>query len=92
MKEAGKTAGTFVGGVAKDTKGNVAEVAGRVGSVVKSGFEILQKPSTRNSVKERLVETAASTGSLFRKGVSETKDKVVVGKTKVEEVLLLDDY
>ncbi|GJZ21839.1 uncharacterized Rho GTPase-activating protein [Tanacetum coccineum] len=62
LKEAGQSAGSFVGEVAKDAKGNVSDVAGRVGSVVKSRCFFL------------------------RRGVSETKEKVVVGKTKVEEV------
>ncbi|KAL3714032.1 hypothetical protein ACJRO7_006042 [Eucalyptus globulus] len=86
LKEAGQTAGTFVGEVAKDAKGNVAEVAGRVGLSVKSRWTLLQQPSTRHAMQERLIEAAASTGSILRKGISETKDKVAVGKTKVEEV------
>ncbi|OWM75709.1 hypothetical protein CDL15_Pgr021874 [Punica granatum] len=75
LKEAGHNA-----------KGNVAEVAERVGSIVKSRWALLQQPSTRHAVQERLIEAAASTGSFLRKGISETKDKVSVGKTKVEEV------
>ncbi|KAL2558363.1 putative Rho GTPase-activating protein [Forsythia ovata] len=86
LKEAGESAGTFVGEVAKDAKGNVADVAGKVGSVVKSRWALLQQPSTRHAVQERLISAAASTSILLRKGFSETKDKVVVGKTKVEEV------
>ncbi|KAG7030851.1 putative Rho GTPase-activating protein [Cucurbita argyrosperma subsp. argyrosperma] len=65
LKQAGQSAGTFVGGVAKDAKGNAADVVERVGSVVKSGL--------------------ATTGTFLRKGMSETKEKVVVGKDKVEE-------
>lgn len=86
LKEAGKNAGAFVGEVAKDAKGNATEIAGRVGSAVKSRWVLLQQPSVRHAVQERLIETAASTGSFLRKGISGTKDKVVVGKTKVEEV------
>lgn len=86
LKEAGQTAGTFVGEVAKDAKGNVSEVAGRVGSVVKSRWSFFQQPSTRQAMQERLVSAAATTSFFLRKGVSETKEKVVVGKTKVEEV------
>ncbi|KAI6696170.1 hypothetical protein NL676_016289 [Syzygium grande] len=71
LKEAGKNAGAFVGEVAKDAKGN---------------WVLLQQPSVRHAVQERLIETAASIGSFLRKGISGTKDKVVVGKTKVEEV------
>lgn len=86
LKEAGQSAGTFVGEVAKDAKGNVADVAEKVGSIVKSRWSFLQQPSTRHAMQERLISAAATTGMLFRKGVSETRDKVTVGKTKVEEV------
>lgn len=37
-------------------------------------------------MQEKLVNAAATTSFFLRKGVSETKEKVVVGKTKVEEV------
>ncbi|KAM5557029.1 hypothetical protein ABKV19_024426 [Rosa sericea] len=60
--------------------------SGRVGSMFKSRWAILQQPSTRQAVQERLITAAATTGTLFRKGLSETKDKVSVGKIKVEEV------
>ncbi|KAG8390238.1 hypothetical protein BUALT_Bualt01G0063000 [Buddleja alternifolia] len=86
FKEAGQNAGTLIGEVAKDAKGNVADVAEKVGSAVKSRWAIFQQPSTRHAMQERLITVAATTGMFFRKGFSETKDKVVVGKTKVEEV------
>ncbi|XP_062000640.1 uncharacterized Rho GTPase-activating protein At5g61530 isoform X2 [Rosa rugosa] len=86
IKEAGQTAGTFVEEVTKDAKVNVSDMAGRVGSMFKSRWAILQQPSTRQAVQERLITAAATTGTLFRKGLSETKDKVSVGKIKVEEV------
>ncbi|XP_047316149.1 uncharacterized Rho GTPase-activating protein At5g61530 isoform X1 [Impatiens glandulifera] len=86
IKEAGQTAGTFVGEVAKDAKGNVSDVAGKVGSIVKSRWSLLHRPSTRQAVQERLISAAATTGFFIRKGYSETKEKVVVGTTKVEEV------
>lgn len=86
IKEAKESAGTFVGEVTKDTKTNVAEVAGRVGSIVKSRWAILQQPSTRHAVQDRLISAAATTGTLLRRGLSGTKDKVVVGRSKVEEV------
>lgn len=86
LKEAGQSAGTFVGDVAKDAKGNFSDVAERVGSMVKSRWALLQQPSTRHAVQERLITAAATTGTLLRKSVTETKDKVAVGKTKVEEV------
>lgn len=90
LKEAGQSAGTLVGDVAKDAKGNFADVAERVGSMMKSRWALLQQPSTRHAVQERLVSAAATTGTLLRKSVSETKDKVVIGKTKVEEVNLAE--
>ncbi|KAL6530297.1 hypothetical protein OROHE_014650 [Orobanche hederae] len=86
LKEAGHSAGTFVGEVAKDAKENVADVAEKVGSAVKSRWAIFQQPSKRHAMQERLISAAASTSMFLRKGFSETKDKVVVGKTKVEEV------
>ncbi|XP_040863610.1 uncharacterized Rho GTPase-activating protein At5g61530 isoform X1 [Glycine max] len=86
LKEAKESAGTFVGEVTKDTKSNVAEVAGRVGSMVKSRWALLQQPSTRHAVQDRFISAAATTGTLLRRGFSGTKDKVVVGKSKVEEV------
>lgn len=89
LKEVGQTAGTFVEEVAKDAKGNVADVAGKVGSMVKSRWSLLQQPSTRHAMQERLITAAATTSMFLRRGFSETKDKVTVGKTKVEEVMLL---
>lgn len=86
LREAGQSAGTFVGEVAKDAKGNFNDAAERVGTMVKSRWALLQQPSTKHAFQERLISAAATTGSLLRKGVSETKDKVVIGKTKVEEV------
>ncbi|KAF7824836.1 putative Rho GTPase-activating protein [Senna tora] len=86
LKEAGQSAGTFVGEVTKDAKTNVADVAERVGSIFKSRWALLQQPSTRHAVQDRLITAAATTGTLLRRGLSGTKDKVTVGKTKVEEV------
>ncbi|KAJ1409703.1 Rho GTPase-activating protein domain [Sesbania bispinosa] len=86
LKEARESAGTFVGEVTKDTKSNVAEVAGRVGTMVKSRWALLQQPSTRHAVQDRLISAAATTGTFLRRSFSGTKDKVVVGKSKVEEV------
>lgn len=86
LKEARESAGAFVGEVTKDAKSNVADVADRVGSVVKSRWAILQQPSTRHAVQDRLITAAATTGTLLRRSLTGTKDKVAVGKTKVEEV------
>lgn len=87
IKEAGQSAGTFVGEVAKDARGNVADVAERFGSLVKSRWALLRQPSTKHAVQEHLITAAATTGTLFRRSLSETKDKVAVGKTKVEEAI-----
>lgn len=76
-----------MGEAAKDARGNVADVADRVGSLVKSRWALFQQPSTKHAVQERLVSAAASTGLLFRRSFSETKEKVAVGKIKVEEVI-----
>ncbi|KAF6146145.1 hypothetical protein GIB67_015583 [Kingdonia uniflora] len=90
LKEAGQSAGMFVGEVAQDAKGNVANVAGRVGLLIKSKWSLIQqttlRPGSKDAVQERLISAAASTSTLLRKGISDTKDKVVVGKLKVEEV------
>ncbi|XP_047962436.1 uncharacterized Rho GTPase-activating protein At5g61530 isoform X3 [Salvia hispanica] len=86
LKGAGHSAGAFVEEVAKDAKENVSDVAGKVGSAVKSRWAVLQQPSTRQSMQERLISAAATTSMILRKGISETKDKMAVGKTKVEEV------
>ncbi|KAJ4837878.1 hypothetical protein Tsubulata_022928 [Turnera subulata] len=82
LKEAGQSAGR----VARDAKGNVADVAERVGSVMKSRWAQLREPATRHVMQERFITAAATTGMFLRRGISETKDKVTVGKTKVEEV------
>ncbi|CAH9060197.1 unnamed protein product [Cuscuta epithymum] len=86
LKEVGHSTGTVLGEVAKDAKGNVSEVAEKVGSMVKSRWSFLQQPATRQAMHKRLTSAAATTSMFLRKGFSETKDKVVVGKTKVEEV------
>lgn len=86
LKEAGHSAGTFVEEVAKDAKENVVDMAERVGSVFKSKWSLFQQPATKHAMQERLLSAAASTSFFLRKGFSETKDKVAIGKTKVEEV------
>lgn len=86
LREARQSAGAFVGEVAKDAKVNVTDVAERVGSLFKSRWAILQQPATRHAVQEHLITAAATTGTLVRKGITETKEKVSVGKIKVEEV------
>ncbi|CAL5086680.1 unnamed protein product [Urochloa decumbens] len=82
LKQAGQSAGD-----------NIADVAGKVGSVVKSRWAVFQEARQQqqqqrppgDTVQERFITAAASTGLLFRKGISETKEKVAVGKVKVEE-------
>lgn len=81
LKQAGQSAGD-----------NITDVAGKVGSVVKSRWAVFQEARQRHpsseTVQERFITAAASTGVLLRKGISETKEKVAVGKVKVEEVCL----
>lgn len=62
-------------------------MAEKVGSAVKSRWAVLQQPSTRQAMQERLISAAATTSMFLRKGISETKDKMAVGKIKVEEVV-----
>ncbi|KAG1354401.1 putative Rho GTPase-activating protein [Cocos nucifera] len=92
LKQAGQSAGAFVGDVAKDAGENAADMAGKVGSMVKGRWALIQQARQNRpaappgeSVQERLLSAAASTGLLLRKGFSETKEKVAVGKLKVEE-------
>ncbi|XP_077235372.1 small G protein family protein / RhoGAP family protein isoform X2 [Tasmannia lanceolata] len=84
-----KQAGQSVGEVAKDASVNVADAAERVGSLVKTRWALIQqarqRPASRDAVQERIMSAAASTSTLLKKGITETKDKVVVGKMKVEE-------
>lgn len=80
LKQAGQSAGD-----------NIADVAGKVGTVVKSRWAIFQDarqrpPPPGDTVQERFISAAANTGVILRKGISETKEKVAVGKVKVEEV------
>lgn len=84
LKQAGQSAGD-----------NIADAAGKVGSVVKNRWAVFQearqrRPPPSEAVQERFISAAASTGALLRKGISETKEKVAVGKVKVEEVWPLD--
>ena len=91
IKQAGQSAG-----------GNVADVAGKVNSMVKNRWALFQEKRQskqewappKETVQERLISAAASTTVLLRKGLNETKEKVVVGKVKVEEVIMdcIKDY
>ncbi|KAJ0961914.1 hypothetical protein J5N97_029742 [Dioscorea zingiberensis] len=83
LKQAGQSAGE-----------NVVDVAEKVGTIVKSRWALIREarqrrssppPPIRETMQERLLSAAANTGLFFRKGISETKEKVVVGKMKVEE-------
>lgn len=83
-----------MGDVAKGTGGNVSDAAGRVSSLVKNRWEVLQKSksqqsrsSSGDSVQERFISAAASTGTVLKRSFTETKDRVIVGKMKVEEVI-----
>ncbi|KMZ61477.1 Rho GTPase-activating protein 29 [Zostera marina] len=93
IKQVGQSAGTLLGDVAKGTGGNVSDAAGRVSSLVKNRWEVLQKSksqqsrsSSGDSVQERFISAAASTGTVLKRSFTETKDRVIVGKMKVEEV------
>ncbi|GMN41031.1 hypothetical protein TIFTF001_010243 [Ficus carica] len=90
IKEAGQSAGTFVGEVAKDAKGNVTDVAERVGSLVKSRWAFLQQPSTKHGMQERLISAAATTGTLFRRGFTGTKEKVAKKTAQKSKTILTD--
>lgn len=88
LKQAGQSAGTL----AKDAGENVAEAAEKVGSLVRNRWALIKEARQRrpaappgDTMQERILSAAATTGVLLRKGVSETKEKVVVGKMKVEE-------
>lgn len=92
LKQAGQSAGSL----AKDAGENVAGAAEKVGSLVKSRWAFIKEARQRRpasppkeTIQERILSAAATTGLLFRRGVSETKEKVVVGKMKVEEVKIL---
>ena len=74
LKEVGQSTRTFVGEAANDAKGNVVDVAGWLGSI-------------RHVVQDCFLSAAASTGTFLRKSMSETKEKVAIGKTKFEEVI-----
>ncbi|PKA64144.1 putative Rho GTPase-activating protein [Apostasia shenzhenica] len=88
LRQAGHSAGLL----AKDAGENVVDAAERVGSLLKSRWAVIQQARLRRpagppreTVQERFISAAATTGMLLRKGVTETKEKVVVGKIKVEE-------
>ncbi|XP_031503567.1 uncharacterized Rho GTPase-activating protein At5g61530 isoform X1 [Nymphaea colorata] len=89
LKKAGQSAGTVVGEVAKDAGENVADVAERFGSFVKRRWSILQQnrqqQASNGSIHERLSSAANSTSTLLKRSISETKEKVTIGKVKVEE-------
>ncbi|CAN6477982.1 unnamed protein product [Victoria cruziana] len=89
LKKAGKSAGTVVGEVAKDAGENVAEAAERFGSFVKRQWSLLQqnrqRQNSNESIHERMRSAANSTGTLLKRSLSETKEKVTIGRVKVEE-------
>ncbi|CAA7410931.1 unnamed protein product [Spirodela intermedia] len=91
LKQASRSAGTFVGEVAKDAGGTVAEAAERVGSLMKSRWAFLQQNKQRlaspskETLQEHIRSAATVTSSLVKKGIAETKDVVAIGKVKVEE-------
>ncbi|CAD5176003.1 unnamed protein product [Musa acuminata subsp. malaccensis] len=88
LKQAGQSAGS----IAKNAGGNVADAAGKFGSLVKNRWALMQQSreqqnpvASGESIQERFRYAATSTGALLKKGITETKEKVAVGKLKVEE-------
>ncbi|KAG6497913.1 uncharacterized Rho GTPase-activating protein At5g61530-like [Zingiber officinale] len=88
LKQAGQSAGSL----AKNAGVNVADVAGKVGSLLKNRWTLIQQSSEQQnptasgeSIQQRFRSAATSTGELLRKGIAETKEKAVIGKLKVEE-------
>ncbi|KAL6330674.1 hypothetical protein AAG906_003285 [Vitis piasezkii] len=90
LKEPGQSARTFVGEAAKDAKGNVVDVVGRLGSMVKSRWSLLQQPSIRHAVQDCFLSLPLCT--FLRKSMSETKEKVAIGKTKFKSYLDMLGY
>ncbi|MCO5590827.1 hypothetical protein L7F22_044802 [Adiantum nelumboides] len=102
FRNATQTAGIFVGDVAKDAGTGVAEVAEmaaeiaeRAGIAMRSRWSLLQHARPHNvqkgysqdeTVQERLRSAATSTSGLLKRSLQETKDKVAVGRTRVEQV------
>ncbi|RRT54629.1 hypothetical protein BHM03_00018633 [Ensete ventricosum] len=89
LKQARQSAGS----IAKNAGGNVADAAGKFGSLVKNRWALMQQSreqqnpaASGESIQERFRYAATSTGSLLKKGITDTKEKVAVGKLKVEEV------
>ncbi|KAL5204032.1 hypothetical protein ABZP36_008903 [Zizania latifolia] len=79
LKQAGQSAGD-----------NIVDVTGKVGSVAKNRWSVFQEARQRRlppgeTVQERFISAAATTRVLLREGISEMKEKVAVGKVKVEE-------
>lgn len=102
LRNATQTAGLFVGDVAKDAGTGVAEVAElaaevaeRAGSAMRSRWSLLQQARQHNvqksytqdeTVQERLKLAATSTSVILKRSLQETKEKVAVGRTRVEQV------
>ncbi|XP_074588341.1 putative Rho GTPase-activating protein At5g61530 [Curcuma longa] len=88
LKQAGQSAGTL----AKNAGVNVADAAGKVGSLLKNRWTLIQQSreqqtptASGESIQQSFLSAATSTGELLRKGLAETKKKAVIGKLKVEE-------
>ncbi|KAL5213761.1 hypothetical protein ABZP36_002913 [Zizania latifolia] len=74
----------------QSTGDNIVDVTGKVGSVAKNRWSVFQEARQRRlppgeTVQERFISAAATTRVLLREGISEMKEKVAVGKVKVEE-------
>eukprot|EP00252_Welwitschia_mirabilis_P004809 TRINITY_DN15116_c0_g1_i1.p1 TRINITY_DN15116_c0_g1~~TRINITY_DN15116_c0_g1_i1.p1 ORF type:complete len:396 (+),score=85.92 TRINITY_DN15116_c0_g1_i1:622-1809(+) len=82
LKQAGQSAGS-----------SFSDAAGRARVAIKSKWTLLQQSrqeqsaqSAGDSMQERILSAAASTGTLLKRSISQTKDKVATGKVIVEEV------
>lgn len=92
LKQASQTAGAFVGEVAKDAGSSVTEAAERAGTVFRTQWSLLQQSRqqqssqlSHDSMQERILSAAASTSTLLKRSISETKEKVATGKVIVGE-------
>ncbi|KAG0488629.1 hypothetical protein HPP92_007440 [Vanilla planifolia] len=88
LRQAGQSAGML----AKDAGENVVDAADRVGALFRNRWAVIQQARQcrprgppGETFQERFISAAAATGTLLRKGMKETKEKVVAGRMKVEE-------
>ncbi|KAG0449932.1 hypothetical protein HPP92_027023 [Vanilla planifolia] len=82
--------------LAKDAGENVVDAADRVGALFRNRWAVIQQARQcrprgppGETYQERFISAAAATGTLLRKGMKETKEKVAAGRMKVEEAIYL---